>query len=242
MQFNKRFWEIDFLRGIAVIMMIIFHILFDLNYFSVHYSDLWSGFWFFFGRITALIFIFLVGISLTLSYARAKKRKINLPAKYIKRGLRVFGFGLLITLATFLLLKEGTIFFGVLHFIGVAIILAYPFLKYTKENLMLGIIFIIAGFSFSATFADFPWLLWLGFVPENFYMLDYFPILPWFGVVLLGLFAGNMLYKNYKRVFRIRDLSSFFPIRQLCFIGRHSLVIYLLHQPILIGLLYLFVL
>jgi uncharacterized membrane protein len=242
MQFRKRFWEIDFLRGIAILMMIIFHFLYDLNYFSVYYSDLWSGFWFLFGRITALIFIFLVGISLTLSYVRTRHAKINLPLKYIKRGLRVFGYGLLITLATLLFLKDGLIIFGVLHFIGVAIILAYPFLRFSFVNLFLGIIFISIGFYISEIFVDFPWLLWLGLKQEYFYTLDYFPIFPWFGIVLFGLFFGNILYKNYERQFKLRDFSNFIFVKQLCLIGRHSLFIYFIHQPILIAILHLFVL
>lgn len=244
---EKRFWEIDFLRGIAIIMMIIFHFLYDLVYFGGYGFDIWSGFWLFFARTTALIFIFLVGISLTLSYSRAtrakltKRRRINLPLKYIKRGLRIFGYGLLITAATFLFLENGVIVFGILHFIGVAIILAYPLIRYSYSNLVLGIVFIAAGFYLSSFTLNFSWLLWLGLKQAGFYTLDYFPIFPWLGVVLIGLFAGNILYKDYKRRFRIREIGSLQVIKQLCYIGRHSLLIYLIHQPVLIALLYMFV-
>jgi len=70
---EKRFWEIDFLRGLAIIMMILFHLLYDLNYFGEYNLNLHSGFWWYFARMTATIFILLVGISLTLSFSRAKK-------------------------------------------------------------------------------------------------------------------------------------------------------------------------
>jgi uncharacterized membrane protein len=229
----KRFWEIDFLRGIAVIMMIVFHFMFDLNYFSLYSFELWSGFWLIFERITALIFIFLVGISLTLSYAKHPS-----AIRFVKRGLKIFCCGLLITIATALFLNQGTIFFGVLHFIGTAVILAYPFVKYTYRNIAIGTVLVVIGLYLSTLLFDFPWLMWLGLAPSNFYTLDYFPLLPWFGVVLLGVFVGNKLYKNHKRIFKISEATN--PLaRSLCFIGRHSLLIYLLHQPMLIGIILL---
>jgi len=243
MQLDKRFWEIDFLRGIAIIMMIIFHFLFDLYYFGGYDFNLWSGFWFAFGRITALIFIFLVGISLTLSYSRTikLKKKINFPMKYVKRGIMIFGYGILITLVTFLFLESGVIVFGILHFIGVAIILAYPFIRLTDANLLFGIAFIFIGYPVSDIILEIPWLLWLGVKQTGFYTLDYFPVFPWFGFVLFGIFVGNILYRNYKRRFRFKELGSLPVIKQLCYIGRHSLLIYLIHQPVLIALLYLLV-
>jgi uncharacterized membrane protein len=86
---------------------------------------------------------------------------------------------------------------------------------------------------------DFPWLLWFGFVPTQFYTLDYFPLLPWFGVVLIGIFLGNNLYQNNTRSFRLKDHSQLIINRVLCFLGRHSLIIYLLHQLLIVGILYL---
>ncbi len=70
------------------------------------------------------------------------------------------------------------------------------------------------------------------------YSVDYFPVFPWFGVFLIGIFLGNVLYPKYERRIQIPDLSRFFVVRFFCFLGRHSLTIYLLHQPILILLLY----
>ena len=239
---GKRFWEIDSLRGIGIILMIIFHMLFDLNYFSSAGFDLHSGIWFLLGRAAAVTFLFLVGLSLTLSYSRALKQGKAGFSKYLKRGIWIFFLGLIITLMTWLLLPQGTILFGVLHLIGISIILAYPFLRFRNLSLLLGIILIILGVFLQTLTFDFPWLLWLGFRPLAFYTFDYLPLLPWFGVVLLGIFFGNLLYPDYKRRFRIRNLSSSPPLRVLAFLGRHSLIIYLLHQPILLGLLYLFVL
>jgi uncharacterized membrane protein len=79
-------------------------------------------------------------------------------------------------------------------------------------------------------------LIWLGLQPINFSTVDYFPLLPWFGVVLIGLYFGKLLYAGGQRTFALKhELSKKNPI---CFLGRHSLLIYLIHQPIFIAILY----
>lgn len=231
---GERFWEIDFLRGSAVIMMVVFHFLYDLNYFKIYNVDIHTGFWYYFAIITASMFIFLVGISLTISYSgKANYRK------YIIRGLKIFGLGVLATIATWLFLGEGFIVFGILHFIGLSIIFAYPFLRFKKVNILLGISFIILGIYLQTLVFGSPWFFWFGLKPQGFYTVDYFPLLPWFGLILLGLFFGNNLYSEGKRFFNIRDLSKNSLIRRFCFLGRHSLVIYILHQPILVAFFWL---
>ncbi|WP_321423067.1 heparan-alpha-glucosaminide N-acetyltransferase [uncultured Methanobacterium sp.] len=241
---NKRFWEIDVLRGLAILMMITYHLVFDLTYFGIFPFNVSSGIWWWFARTTAFIFLFLVGISLTLSYTRAerigsqKEKKILFP-KYLKRGVKIFSLGLLITLVTWIFIPEDFIVFGVLHFIGIAIILEYPFLKKKYTNLILGIIFIFSGFFLAQFTVSYPWLLWLGLKPAEFVTVDYFPLLPWLGVVSLGIFAGKTLYPNYERRFHLPELSKNLFTGIFSFLGRHSLLIYLIHQPILILILYL---
>ncbi len=239
---QKRFWEIDALRGIAIVMMIVFHLLFDLAYFGKSGVSVSSGFWLVFARITATIFIFLVGVSLTLSYSRAKKRGTLRFRKYLFRGLQIFAWGLVITAVTMIFIGQGSIFFGILHFIGISIIVAYLFIRFRLLNLVLGILLIIFGNWIKEFTFDFPWLMWLGLQPANLYSFDYFPMLPWFGVVLLGIFFGNTLYKDHKRRFKLKNMSKKPAISWLSYLGRKSLIIYLVHQPVLVLLLYLFVL
>jgi len=238
---ENRFWEVDFLRGTAVVMMILFHFLFDLNYFVAVKINLVSGLWKYFAYATASIFIFLVGVSLVLSYSRAVKEKQVIGSqifmKYLVRGVKIFSWGMLITLITLIFLPGGVIFFGVLHLIGVSIILAYPFIKYRKINIVIGILFIIAGFYLMEFNFNFNWLMWLGLRSGDFYTFDYFPLVPWFGVVLVGIFTGNVLYTGYKRKFNITEIPGFIFIKIGCFLGRNSLLIYLIHQPILTALL-----
>ena len=225
-------------------MMIVFHILYDFNHFDIYKLSLYSGYFLIYVYLGASLFILLVGTSLTLSYSRVEKKltKKQLQLKYLKRGLKIFGLGLLITLATWIYLGEGFVVFGALHCIGISIILAYPFLKYRYQNLLSGAILIIVGIILKNLTFDFSWLFWLGFKPTNFYTVDYYPLLPWFGVVLIGIFLGNTLYPNIKRKYQLKDHSKFIPIKFICFLGRHSLIVYLVHQPIIIGLFYLFLL
>jgi len=239
----KRFWEIDFMRGLAIVMMILFHLLYDLNYFGVYDLFSHSDFGEYFARATALIFILVAGISLTLSYSKAKKiqkMRDGIFMKNLKRGLKIFSWGLILTLITWIFIKERFIIFGILHFIGISIILAYPFLQLRYWNLLIGAFFISTGIYLQGVTFNCNWFIWLGFTPDNFSTVDFFPIFPWFGVVLFGVFLGNILYSDYERKFFMKDLTHFTFIRFFCFLGKYSLLIYLIHQPILIMLLYFF--
>lgn len=239
----QRFWEIDFLRGIAIIMMVLYHLLYNLHYFGHYNINVYSGFWMYFARTTATIFIFLVGVSLILSFSKAIKSNLNekkLFLKYLRRGFKIFSWGLIITLVTWIFLREGCVVFGILHLIGISIILAYPFLKLRLWNLLIGILFIFLGLYLKGFTFNFSWLVWLGFKPTHFYTVDYFPLFPWFGVVLIGLFFGNLIYSDYSRKFMLGDFSDFSIIKSFCFLGKHSLFIYLIHQPLIIVFLYFF--
>jgi uncharacterized membrane protein len=239
---GSRFWEIDVLRGVAILMMIAYHLMFDLAFFNIYPIDL--------GSLPILIFLYpigtlfltLVGVSLSISFARASELTSGwqLRWKFIRRGLFVFAGGLLITLATWIYLPGEFIIFGVLHCIGLSIILAYPFLELRWTSLLLGAIIVVAGVFLLATVTvGYPWFLWAGFTPQNFTTLDYFPLLPWFGVVLVGVFLGLTFYSGYNRKFSLPDYSEKKIVKGMSFLGRHSLLIYFIHQPVLLALLYL---
>ncbi len=238
---ENRFWEIDSLRGIAIIMMIASNFVTDLDYFNIANVNSVSGVWWFFARTTAVIFIFLVGVSLTLSYSRAQASSrmpnAQIFLKFLNRGLKIFSWGLIITLVSWLFLKNDLIIFGILHLIGLSIILAYPFLKLRFENLFLGAGILIAGFFIQHIKVNSLWFLWLGLTPQNFFYIDYEPLIPWFGVVLLGIFAGNVLYSNGLRSFSVPSIEKLNIIKSFSFLGRNSLLIYLIHQPVLILIL-----
>jgi len=234
---SKRLWEIDTFRGIAIIMMIVYHIIFDLNYFGIYKIDLFFPPLRIFLYSIGTIFLIIVGISLHLSYL-----KNQMKLKYIKRGSMIFFIGILITIVTWFYPHDGFIVFGVLHCIGLSIIISYPFLKLNYINLIFGISIVFIGIFLTQFSFNFNYLLFLGFRPNGFYTLDYFPILPWFGVVLIGIFIGKLFYKKDQIKARSSHLSETYIIEKIAFLGRHSLIIYLIHQPILLVIIYFFLL
>ena len=236
-----RFWEVDFLRGMAIILMVLFHLAYDLNYFGAQQIELASRFWFYLARFTATLFLLLVGVSLSLSYSRARLlgQEDRFRFRLLKRGLWIFSLAVGVTLVTYLFIGRGFIIFGVLHLIGVSLLLSYSFRRLHGVNFMLGLLFILTGLFLQSVSVDFPWLLWMGLAPWDFRSVDYFPLLPWFGVILIGVASGDLFYRGYSRRIPVPDLAKSSLVSGLAFLGRNSLAIYLAHQPVLIGLLYL---
>jgi uncharacterized membrane protein len=149
---------------------------------------------------------------------------------------------MIITFISWIYIPERFIIFGILHCIGVSIILSFPFIRFRVTNLILGFLLIGIGSYLKLLTFDFNWLIPLGFLPHSFFTIDYFPLLPWFGVVLIGMAIGNFIYPDAKRQYHLKDLSNYLSVKLLCFLGRNSLIIYFLHQPILIGLIFLLLL
>ena len=238
---DGRLWEIDVFRAVAVILMIFFHLLYDLHFFEVIQWKIWSGYSIRIASCIASIFFILVGMCLTISYSKSKQTlsENQIRIKFIKRGLKTFLLGMIITALFLIVIPERSIIFGVLHCIGVSIILSIPFLKYRLPNIVLGIILVGLGLFLKGFTFDFAWLLPFGFMPHVYVTSDYFPLLPWFGVLLIGIAIGNLLYPEGQRRYKIADFSKNRVVSSFCFIGRHSLLIYFLHQPILLGIIFL---
>ena len=238
-----RYWEIDSWRGVAIITMVIFHLMFDLWAYGGVSVVLYKGFWLYFQRFTATSFIMLSGVSVVLSYHRALAKRgaaDGLTWKVVRRGLHVLGIGLLFSL--FMRLTGfGRIDFGVLHLIGTSIIFSIPFLR--ARWLTLAVAISLYTLSYILKFMNVQaapnvyWLVPLGIEPPDYVYSDYFPFIHWFAIFLAGVFLGNVLYQDGQRLFSLPDFSPFFPFSFLQFLGRHSLVIYVIHQPILVGLL-----
>lgn len=243
---SKRFVEIDLLRGFAIILMILGHVLWDLDYFnlapinSMVYSTL--------QKIVPALFFILVGIGIIIG---AKKNMTNREdeKKYRRRllirGLKIFNLGVVLTILSLIIFPDKPVIFGVLHCIGLSIILSSFFLKYRVCNMLFASIFMITGMFITNIHTPHPSLLHLviGFHQVDVwrYTIDYFPVLPWFGVVLLGIVIGDVLYEGNKRRFSFPDISKYKPVKIFSWFGRHSLEIYLLHQPIIAGAFFLFV-
>ncbi len=232
--FPMRYWEIDFARGVAVVMMVVFHFVFDLHYLGIEDNHASFAYWRPLAVCTATLFLFLVGLSLTISSARAAEildRRAYI-LKFVRRGGGIFSLGLLITLVTLIFVPSAPILFGILHLIGIAVMLAPLYLPRTWENLAAGVALIVAGMGMDRISGPLS-LLWLGIHPDSFASLDYTPLVPWLGVVLLGVFAGKNLYPGGRRRFNV-PAAPLPGGNGVCFLGRHSLFIYVIHQPLIL--------
>ena len=235
-----RFWEVDLLRGIAIALMVLYHFVFDLDYFEIYEVNPTSGFPLVVARVTVTLFLLLLGLSLTLSHSRS--RTLGQEGQFLRRLLRksavILILALGISIVSYLFVGRCFIVFGVLHMIGLSLLLAYPFLRMKRANFIIGLLFISAGIILQTIIVDCLWLLLLGLAPQDFCSLDYVPLLPWFGVVLIGMGLGGVLYPDYRRRVKLPDLSGNLLVRTLTILGQNSLAIYLIHQPIMLGILY----
>ena len=230
---KKRIWELDALRGLGILGMIAIHVAFDLIVlFRVWQPE--STALFDFGQDWGgVIFLLLSGICVTLG------------AKPVKRGIAVFACGMLVTAVTvgmYLLHFSGAgiiIYFGVLHCLGVCMLLWPVFRKSPAWLLLLlGVVLAAAGLylKFSDIRVATSLLTPFGLPSYTFSSSDYFPLLPNLGYFLLGAFLGRTVYKKKESLLPGANLRN--PvIRFLLFCGKHSLIIYLLHQPVIAAII-----
>jgi len=235
---TERFWEIDFVKGLAVLAMVVFHFLFDMSFLVDSSINVYSGLFWGIGKFAGITFLLLVGVNLTISYNKAVEKKQNLLRKFGKRAATIFGLGIIITLASFFVFPQYTIWFGILHLIGVSILLAIPFVNRKWIALITAVIVFFVGGIIVQYSYPVSYLLWLGFPPVNFNSFDYYPVFPWFSFVLIGTVLGNLLYPKLIRKISIPDYSTFRPIKFFNWMGRNSLIIYFVHQPILLAIIY----
>lgn len=244
---SNRFIEIDLLRGLAITLMVFGHILWDLDYFGLVSMN--NGIYVALQKTVPPLFFLLIGMSLIVSKKRVEFKTEQDENKYYKRlmlrGFKIFGLGMIITVFSMIFIPDRVVVFGVLHCIGLSVVLSVPFLKYRNYNFLFALMALFSWTIIGQVHINNPSLLHLvvGFHPVNIwnYTVDYFPLLPWFGVCLLGMVIGDWLYSSDKRMFRFPDLSKYRPVKVFSWLGQHSLAIYLVHQPVVAGVLYVFV-
>lgn len=233
---SARYPLIDVLRGSAIVMMIVFHFCFDLTTFSYADFDFYhSRFWLNFQVLIVSIFTLVMGMSFQLAHHSRFNWK-----KYSKR-LGLLGLcALLITISTYIVNGDRFIYFGILHFIAIASIMAIPFVRLYWSNLILGAGILILNLLYQNPLFNQIHLQWIGFMTYKPATDDYEPLVPWFGMVLLGMFFARWAIING----RLRLFKDWQPLsggtKLLKKAGIHSLLIYMLHQPLLYGLFYSF--
>lgn len=228
---KKRIWELDAFRGICILGMVAVHLMYDLADLYRIIDWEYPAWFAFIKDWGGLLFLLISGISATLG-----KRSV-------KRGLIVLGCGLIVSAVTYGMYalnfasKSIIIYFGVLHCLGICMILWWLCKRLPTWALaLLGIALTVAGLYLeTVTLVDHPWLMPLGFTFPGFASSDYFPLLPNFGYFLLGAVVGRTVYRKKETLLPMVKESNIL-VRFFTFCGRQSLWIYLLHQPILTGI------
>lgn len=229
---KERIWELDALRGLCILGMIAVHLVFDLVSFAglrLHIPA-WFTFMQQYGHV---LFILISGICATLA------------ARSFRRGVIVFGAGLLVSYVTLFMdvvlgMGEIRIWFGILHLLGACMML-YPIFKRLPfwALAILGAAFLALGVWMSGVRVSVDFLFPLGLSSGKIFTgSDYFPLFPGLGWFLLGAVIGKTAYRR-KASLLPKVPADALPLRFLCFCGRHSLEIYMLHQPILTGIVLL---
>ena len=221
---------IDALRGAAVCAMIAYHFCFDLNWFSVLHADFnRDALWLSLRAIIVTSFMLLVGISLFLA-----RQAVIGRARYWRRIGLITGCAMLVTAASYAAFPATFITFGILHCIAIASLLAWPLTRRPLAALTVGIVIVAIGLQVRLPLFDTPWLNWIGLMTHKPATEDYVPLFPWLGVALIGISVGAWLSGQSFRA--LRPVARVAPA-WLTWLGRHSLLVYMVHQPILLGVL-----
>lgn len=225
---GNRLTSLDLARTLALVCMVVFHFTFDLALFGhIDPGTMSQPFWYYFARMIAGSFLFLSGIGLWL----AQGRGIRWPA-FWKRWAMIAAAALLVTTASLWLVPGGPIWFGILHAIAATALLGLLFLRLPwPVTLALAALIFAAAWGPHFPALDPLWLVWTGLAETRPMMGDYVPLVPWAAPALAGLATAKAL-----RMEEWRGSPPSRLTRAITFPGRHTLIIYLVHQPLLFGL------
>jgi len=254
---NERYWEIDAMRGAAIIGMLIFHFLAALVMFGfIQETDTFLKYYntYIFGTG---VFVILAGVSMVLRHERMRVKGKTDKQYYkalVNRALLLFVIAMMITLVTWIFAIVSSNFlgnnsenisfikFGFLHMLAISMLIAIPLLRFQKWNLVFGMILLAIGIFLIPNFTSPEWLFPLGIHGADFLKTtpDYFPILPWAGILLIGIGLGNVFYPNGIRGFKL----NYKPKKVINFFSRIgngtvTLIIYLVHMPVFFVILWI---
>lgn len=235
-----RYHLIDALRGFALVNMVLFHMMYDIFFiFEADASWIFSPITAVWERFICCSFIILSGVSL------------NFSKKPLKRGIILNLLGFLITAVTVIFIPSQAIWFGILNFLGCAMMITYALKRFLNNvGSVQGFVFSLIVFAlfygvpdgyigfFAAEVFKLPDFLYssdalafIGFPPAGFYSTDYFPLVPWLFLFFAGYFAWRCVREHGAERLFVRKIPFF------DFAGRHSLLIYIVHQPVIMGVL-----
>ncbi len=238
---SVRLWEVDALRTTAMVMMVVYHLAYDVHLLAPQVAlDPFDGAWRALQVATGSLFLGVVGVSFWIAHAQAEARGVAGLALWraqLPRTGQVLAAAALVSLATFVALgAEDVVRFGILHLIGALLLVVLPVVvRLGPWNALLGLGVVALGLSMDAR-SGVPGALAFGFIPPQ-KGVDWYPLLPWAGAALVGIAVASVLYPGGHRGALLRRLPADSRVgRWVARPGRHSLPFYLVHQPVLIAL------
>jgi len=225
-----RYPVIDTLRGLAIIAMMAYHFGFDLSIQGYIVQDLNHSLpWLIARGLILSTFLFVAGFSLALAqHQSVKKRWLRLA--------RIAGCAVLVSISSYFMFPDSWIYFGVLHFMLLASVLCWLLIPYEKWLLPLALVALGVGFFYQSAIFNQPMLQWLGMMTFKPITEDYVPIVPWLGMMLIGLHVGILALRMPNKALLTTQTPA--TLKPIGWLGRHSLAVYILHQPILLGFLW----
>ncbi len=235
---NIRYPVVDLVRGGALALMVVYHFFWDLDTLGFMRLALYDGFfWLAFRSLILVLFLGVVGVSLVLAGDGAIDRK-----RFVRRLVIVLACGALISAGSFALFPESPVIFGVLQAIAVASVIGLVLRRWSWPALAGAAIVLLVASRFPAAMFDDPWLQWLGLMTYQPVANDYVPLLPWLAAVLAGMALARWMLAAGLAPRAAGWAFEAAPGPWLRLAGRHSLLIYMVHQPVLFGLLYVVIL
>lgn len=215
---SKRYYLIDLTRGIAVILMIIFHFTYDLDIFNfVDVEFFRPGFWYYLPRVIVTLFMFSVGVSICMAHPE----KVH-PRPYLIRLAKIGVAAIIISISTYIMFPKNWIYFGTLHCIFFSTILITPLRRRPWLSLLLAIV--ILGLEQTPYAIPFPEM--------SHASLDYIAVFPWVAVSLLGI---TFFHLGWHKV----EYPQIDLCKKIQFLGKHSFLIYVTHQVVLYSIVYI---
>lgn len=225
---RRRISMIDCIRGICIAGMVIYHGAYDLiEFFSMNVP-------FFYSPILSILHVLFVSAFLLIAGISSHFSRNNL-----KRALFILIAAAVISVVSFIIVPDAPIYFGILHLMGVSVLIYAIFKKpldaVTKKfTPLFWLALFLIGYFTTPVIVDSPLFVMFGFLPIGFESVDYFPLIPWFFMFMVGTYLGKPITEN-----RFPEWFYHANIPPLSFIGRYPLIIYMVHQPIIYGILFL---
>lgn len=235
---NNRYAFIDWLRGFSIALMVIYHFCYDLDLFGYIDTAFGKNYWVPFRYVIVIGFLSLVGVSLVLVHSeKIRWRSMR------KRSLQLLLASIAVSISSYFVDPRQVTLFGILQLILVASWLALPLVNHYRLSFALGLSIFAIGHWVKSPMFDPLWIHWVGMAEIKRPALDYVPLFPWLGMVLMGITLGHWFFTSEKgrqvaslQVGKVKGLDKVSWLLEKA--GQHSLIIYLVHQPLMFGVFY----